>query len=98
MKRKFTKAAGIILGYLIICGGILGWIEVSHETESRIDPAQTAMAQLTPESDGIRFTLLGNETIIDTSFAENNRLQIFILSAADPLLSGIYYAVREYIA
>ncbi len=97
MKGKFRKTAGAIIGYMIICGGILGWIKVSHGTESRMNPALTAMAQIRSEPEGVSFSILGNEIIIDTSFSKDDEWSVLYLTCGEPSISALWTAVMMHI-
>ncbi|MBO5227228.1 MAG: hypothetical protein J6B17_03980 [Ruminococcus sp.] len=93
MKRKFKMTAAFFLAYIILNCGILGWIEVSHGTESRINSAQTVMAQIVSEPDAIRFSVLDTQIYIDTSFTQSQEWRVFSLIGFDPVVSGLYTAL-----
>jgi hypothetical protein len=96
MKRKLKKIAGIIVSYIILASGILCWLKVSHETESRLDSALTAMAQIKSEPEGICFSILGNELIIDTSFIYEDDGCLLYLTCSDPLIAAVWTAASIY--
>ncbi len=90
MKRKLLKITAVLLSYIILNAGIIGWMKVYSVSGSRAGKAEEVMAQVYDEENkGLRVKVMGNSTLIEyEAFTEVLRLPVVICMAEPVFLAA----------
>lgn len=95
MKERILRTIKLLTAYVMLSIGVLCWIRVSSVSGGKLDPAQTAMAEIKkdPGSEAIEISLLGESRVFDLSVLDSENVRTLVLACADPVVIGVLGAV-----
>ncbi len=87
MKARVLKAIEILAAYVMLNAGVLSWLEVSAAAENKLNPVETAMAEIKKDSeDRLEISVLGKSGVFDFSFIESDEAHTVIFTFIDPIV------------